>query len=129
MVRILIVDPHDMVCMALETRLRTAVGLEIVGSTTDYTEAPHKAQQLQPDVILIETKAPQGLATLDALCQRLPPCAVIVLTSYPDSHEEDQTRARGAARYLLKTLNTKELVREIRTAAREKQAVVLASAG
>ncbi len=118
-----------MVCMALETRLRTAVGLEIVGSTNDYAEAPHKALQLRPDVILIETKAPQGLATLAVLHRQLPQCAVIVLTSYPDSHEEDQTHARGAARYLLKTLNTKELVQEIRTAAREKQAVVSASAG
>lgn len=128
MIRILIVDPHDLVCMALETRLRTAVGLEVVGSTNDYTEASHKAGQLQPDVILLETKAPQGLGTLDVLCQKLPQCAIIVLTSYADSHEEDQTRRHGAARYLLKTLNTKELVQEIRAVTREKQPAILAAA-
>jgi len=41
-----------------------------------------------------------------------------VLTSYPDSHEEDRVRQLGAARYLLKTLDTRSLVREIRTVAR-----------
>lgn len=127
MARVLIVDPHDLVCIALETRLRTTVGLEIVGSTNDYAEALRKAAQLRPDVILIETKSPDGLATLDALHQTLPHCAIIVLTSYLDSREEDQTRARGAARYLLKTLNTKELVEEICAAARQQQATVSVS--
>lgn len=127
MVRIMIVDHYDLVRIALETRLRSAVGLEIVGSTSDYGEATRKAQLVHPDVILLETKAPDGLETLRVLCHSLPQSAVLVLTTYPDSQEEDETRRLGALRYLLKTLNTGELVREIRTAARQKAEALPAS--
>lgn len=119
MIRVLIVDTHNLVRVALETRLRSAVGLEIIGSTSEYEEAMQQARRLHPDIVLLETKAPKGIETLEALCQAIPQCAVIVLTSYPDSYEEDQSINLGAARYLLKTLNTKDLVCEIRAVARQ----------
>jgi DNA-binding NarL/FixJ family response regulator len=123
MVKLLIIDSHSLVREALEKRLQTAVGLEIVGSLGRYAEALQQARVLAPDVILIETKTPEGLETLATLCQLLPNIAVIVLTSYPDSREEDQVRQMGAARYLLKTLDTRSLVREIRTVTRPSEVV------
>ncbi len=121
MIKLLIVDNHSLVREALQKRLETAVGIEIIGSIGQYEEALQQACLLSPDVILLETKAPGGLQTLQALRQLCPDCAVIVLTSYPDSHEEDQARQMGAASYVLKTLDTKSLVREIRTVARLRQ--------
>ncbi|MEJ5308777.1 MAG: response regulator transcription factor [Anaerolineae bacterium] len=121
MVKLLIIDSHSLVREALEKRLQTAVGLEIVGSLGRYAEAVQEARVLAPDVILMETKAPEGLETLATLRQLLPDTAVIVLTSYPDSREEDQVRQMGAARYLLKTLDTRSLVREIRNVARPNE--------
>ena len=118
MVKLLIIDSHSLVREALEKRLQTAVGLEIIGSLGRYAEAVQLAQVLAPDVILLETKAPEGLETLATLHQLLPDTAVIVLTSYPDSREEDQAQQMGAASYLLKTLDTRSLVHEIRTVAR-----------
>ena len=118
MVKLLIVDNHNLVREALQRRLETAVGLEIVGSTGRYEDALHQARLLAPDVILLETKAPEGLQTLHMLRQICPGCAVIVLTLYPDSREEDEVRQMGATSYLLKTLDTRSLVREIRTVAR-----------
>lgn len=118
MVKLLIIDHHSQVREALERRLETAVGLDIVGSTGCYKEALAQVQALTPDVILIETKAPEGLNTLRTLCRVCPECAIIVLTSYPDSREEDEVRAIGATSYVLKTLDTRSLVQEIRTVAR-----------
>ncbi len=123
MIKVLIVDNHSLVREALQKRLATAVGLEIVGSTGRYEDALRQAQLLAPDVILLETKAPEGLQTLQTLRRMCPECAVIVLTSYPDSQEEDLARQMGAASYLLKTLDTKLLVREIRNVARFVQVV------
>lgn len=123
MVKLLIIDSHSLVREALEKRLQTAVGLEIVGSLGRYSEAVQEARVLAPDVILLETKVPEGLETLATLRQLLPNTAVIVLTSYPDSREEDQVRQMGAARYLLKTLDTRSLVREIRTVARPDETI------
>jgi len=125
MVKLLIIDSHSLVREALEKRLQTAVGLEIVGSLGRYADALQEARVVVPDVILMETKAPEGLETLAALRQLLPDTALIVLTSYPDSREEDQVRQMGAARYLLKTLDTRSLVREIRTAARPERVVAV----
>jgi DNA-binding NarL/FixJ family response regulator len=118
MVKLLIIDSHSLVREALEKRLETAVGLEIIGSLGRYAEAVQQAKVLAPDVILLETKAPEGLETLATLHQLLPDTAVIVLTSYPDSREEDQVQQMGAVSYLLKTLDTRSLVHEIRTVAR-----------
>lgn len=127
MVKLLIVDHHSQVREALVGRLRTAVGLDIVGSTGCYEDALLQAQMLAPDVILIETKAPEGLRTLQTLCRTCPQCAVIVLTSYPDSREEDEVRAIGAASYVLKTLDTRSLVQEIRTVSRRGDGAVAAT--
>ncbi len=121
MIKLVIVDPHSLVREALQKRLETAVGLEIVGSTGRYEDALQQTRLLAPDVILLETKAPGGLQTLQTLRRLCPACAVIVLTSYPDSQEEDQARQMGAASYLLKTLDTKSLVGEIRTVARRME--------
>ncbi len=125
MVKLLIIDSHSLVREALEKRLQTAVGLEIVGSLGRYAEAVQQARLLAPDVVLLETKTPEGLQTLATLHQLLPDTAVIVLTSYPDSREEDQVRQMGAARYLLKTLDTRSLVHEIRTVARQSEVVAV----
>jgi len=118
MVKLLIVDHHALVREALERRLSTAVGMEIVGSTGSYEDALRTAIAFTPDVVLLETKARDGLETLRTLSQLLTDSAIIVLTSYPDSREEDEVRELGAARYLLKTLDTRTLISEIRTAAR-----------
>ena len=124
MVKLLIVDNHAQVREALERRLSTAVGLEIIGSTGSYEDALRKAIAFTPDVVLLETKAQDGLETLHTLCQLLTESAIIVLTSYPDSREEDEVRAMGASRYLLKTLDTRALIHEIRTAARHVNGAV-----
>lgn len=125
MVKLLIIDSHSQVREALEKRLQTAVGLEIVGSLGRYAEAVQQARMSAPDVILLETKAPEGMETLATLHQQFPTTSVIVLTSYPDSHEEDQVRQMGAVSYLLKTLDTRSLVREIRTVARQSEIIVV----
>lgn len=118
MIRVMIIESHDLVRLALETRLRAAADLEVLGSIGEYRHAPRQAQRLAPDVILMETKAPQGIETLQRLCCTLPGCSIIVLTSYLDSREEDLTRQLGASCYLLKSLDTRTLVGQIRSAVR-----------
>jgi DNA-binding NarL/FixJ family response regulator len=117
MIRIFIVDRHPFVRQALEDRLSATDGLEIIGSTGQYQFAVQRVRILLPDVILLEIKTPMGLETLKALRAASPRSAVIVLTSYPDSREEDIALQNGAASYILKNLNTKALIQEIHHAA------------
>jgi DNA-binding NarL/FixJ family response regulator len=114
--RVLIVDDHDAVRQALETRLRSASEVEVVGCTGCCQEGLHIATELGPDVVLLETKRSdgQGLAILRQLREECPQTRVVVLTSYADPDERRQALREGAIRYLLKDLGSTGLVREIR---------------
>lgn len=116
MINVLIVDEHEQVRRALESCLRSAGDLQVVKSTGEYTEAVRDAHRLAPEVILLETKAPEGVATLRAIRSVAPRSSVIVLTTYSDSREEEMVLALGAVAYVLKTLDTQVLMQAIRQA-------------
>ena len=118
--RLLIIDDHDAVREALQAQLRAAARVDIVGCTGCWKTGLQEALRLQPDVLLLETKRTdgQGLEALRSLTQQCPHTSVIVLTSYPDTEEERETRSLGVARYILKDIDTPQLVREIQAALR-----------
>jgi DNA-binding NarL/FixJ family response regulator len=118
--RLLIIDDHDVVREALEARLRDADELEVVGCTGCWRTGLRDAVRLKPDVILLETKRAdgQGLTALRRLAEQCPCTSVIVLTSYPDAEEQTEARRIGAESYILKDIDTPQLVREIQAAVR-----------
>ena len=118
--RLLIIDDHDAVREALQAQLRATARLDIVGCTGCWKAGLQEALRLQPDVVLLETKRTdgQGLEALRSLAQQCPHTSVIVLTSYPDTEEEREARSLGVARYILKNIDTPQLVHEIQAALR-----------
>ncbi len=118
--RLLIIDDHDDVREALESRLRSAAGVEVVGCTGCWETGLQETVKLKPDIVLLEIKRidGRGLEALRRLTDECPWISVVVLTSYPDAEEQTEARRDGAVRYLLKDINTSQLVREIRAAAR-----------
>jgi len=123
-VRVLIIDDHDAVRQALEARLRSAEGVEIVGCTGCWQEGVLLAVERAPLVIL-ETKRSdgQGLAALRRLKAECPGIQAIVLTSYPDPEERRQALQAGAFRYILKEIDSSQLVQEIRSLLRPRAAI------
>jgi len=113
--RLLIIDDHDAVREALEARLSTAAGVEVVGCTGCWKTGLEAAEKLQPDVVLLETKRTdgQGLDALRSLTEQCPAANILVLTSYPDAEEQTKALEVGAAGYILKDIGTPQLVREI----------------
>ncbi len=118
--RLFIIDDHDDVREALEARLRSAAGVEVVGCTGCWEVGLEEIVRLKPSVVLLETKRVdgQGLEALRCLTEECPWISVVVLTSYPDVEEQTEARRDGAVRYLLKDINTSQLVRELRAATR-----------
>ena len=118
--RLLIIDDHDVVREALEARLRETAELEVVGCTGCWRTGLRDAVQLKPDVVLLETKRAdgQGLDALRRLTEECPTTSVIVLTSYPDAEEQTAAEHIGARNYVLKDIDTPQLVREIQAAVR-----------
>lgn len=120
--RLLIIDDHDAVREALEARLQDAAELEVVGCTGCWRTGLRDAVRLKPDIVLLEIKRAdrQGLEALHHLTEQCPRSSVVVLTSYPDAEEEKEARRIGATRYVLKDIDTPQLVREIQAAVRPR---------
>ena len=118
--RLLIIDDHDHVREALQTRLGALPEIEVVGCTGSWEVGLKSALKLEPDVVLLETKRTdgQGLEALRCITDQCSCADVIVLTSYLDADERAAARSNGAARYLLKDIDTTRLVSEIQSVIR-----------
>jgi NarL family two-component system response regulator LiaR len=118
--RLLIIDDHDNVREALSSRLGALPEIEVVGCTGSWETGLQSALDLKPDVVLLEIKRTdgEGLEALQCITDRCSCADVIVLTSYLDADERTAARSSGAARYLLKDIDTVRLVSEIQSAIR-----------
>ena len=118
--RLLIIDDHDAVREALRARLGALPEIEVVGCTGSWEVGLQRALELEPDVVLIETKRAdgEGLEALQCITDRCSCADVIVLTSYLDAEERAAARSSGAARYLLKDIDSTRLVSEIQSVTR-----------
>ena len=122
LVRILIVDDHAVVREGLRTFLGLQDGFEIVGEAADGEEAIERAEQLEPDVILMDLVMPKldGVSAMRELRRRSggwgQPPHVIVLTSFLDDDRLLPALEAGAAGYLLKNSQPAELARAVRAA-------------
>lgn len=123
--RVLIIDDHDAVREALRDSLQAMPGIEIVGCAGDWGNGLQEALLLKPDVVILETKRVdgEGLVALQRLTEACPFASVIVLTSYPDLEEQVAALNMGVVRYLLKNIDTPQLVREIQAAVRPRAMV------
>lgn len=113
--RIYIIDENDSVRSALADRLDQAANLTVLGHSGDAGQVLNDIREDEPDVVLVEVKRSDGLG-LEIMRQiaALPqPPQLIVLTSYPTEWEEKAANRAGAASYLLKDIDSKELIRRI----------------
>jgi two-component system, NarL family, response regulator LiaR len=121
-IRILIADDHSVVRQGLHMFLGADPELEIVGEAQDGAEAVKLANELHPDVVLMDILMPvmNGIQATAAIRQSLPDTEVIALTSVlGDNSVIDAVRA-GAIGYLLKDTDANELRRAIKAAAAGK---------
>jgi DNA-binding NarL/FixJ family response regulator len=116
-IRVLIADDHAVVRQGLRTFLELQDEIEVVGEAEDGEEALNEAERLDPDVVLLELVMPRvdGITALHGLRERSPRSRVIVLTTFLDDDKLLPAVRAGAAGYLLKDVEPKELVGAIRT--------------
>lgn len=118
MVNIMIVDDHSLMREGLRAVLSRQADFKIVGEASDGSEAVKKALKLKPDVILMDVRMPySGLqATMD-ITQELPDTKILILTISETEADLVESVKSGARGYLLKGMDSEELVSAVRTVA------------
>lgn len=118
-IRVLIADDHSVVREGLRMFLGRDAELEIVGEAENGAEAVALAQQLRPDIVLMDLLMPgmDGIRATAAIRHDLPETEVIALTSVLESEAVLGAVKAGAIGYLLKDTQALELRRAIKAAA------------
>ncbi|NYD66433.1 response regulator [Agromyces atrinae] len=119
MIRVLIVDDHAAVRAGLTALLDGEDGISVVGDAADGREALHRADVLDPDVVLMDIQMPvlDGIAATRALLERDPHRRIVVLTTFGFDEYVDAAIGVGARGFLLKTASADELADAVRRVA------------
>ena len=117
--RILVVDDHEVVRSGLKAILEDEPDLEVVGEAGSASEAQQRAQQLEPDVILMDVRmeGTNGIEACRAIKSARPKTAVLMFTSFGEEEAVTAAIVAGASGYLLKNMARADLLKAIRTAA------------
>ncbi len=121
MIRLVIVDDHDLVREGVRALLEQDPEFQVVGETGDGQEAIRLATRLHPDVLLMDVNLPGGMGGLEAtqaIVKDCPDVKVIILTQYETREYIKRAIHIGARGYLLKRSVSAQLKDAIRTVAR-----------
>ena len=118
LIKVMLVDDHDMVRRGLATFLMAKEDLLLVGEAADGSEALEVCATVKPDVILMDLIMPgmDGAETTKRIRQRWPEIQVIALTSFQEKKLIKEALEAGAIGYLLKNVTVEELAAAIRSA-------------
>jgi DNA-binding NarL/FixJ family response regulator len=117
--RVLIVDDHELVRLGLRTVIEEEDGMCVAGEASTGEEALAAIGTTAPDVVLLDLRMP-GMGGVDAcraIVERDPRARVLVLTSYDDDEEVFGVLEAGAAGYLMKDADPATVLQAIRAVA------------
>lgn len=124
-IRILVVDDHTLFRRGLIALLSREPHFQTVGDAADAGEALRRAQELQPDLILLDNHLPgvNGVDALPALREAAPSARVLMLTVSEDERDLMAALKAGASGYLLKTIEGDALAHAIKQVMRGESIV------
>lgn len=119
-IEVLIVDDHPLLRQGLSTLLELEGGITVVGQASNGPEALRLAEELQPDVILLDINMPgmNGIEVAKIARERHPEIGILVLTIHDDETYVNEMIRSGAKGYLLKDAEPRQVVQAIKQVAR-----------
>jgi two-component system response regulator NreC len=117
--RIVLADDHVMLRDGLKSLVNAQPDMEVVGEADDGRAALAKAQELRPDVVVMDISMPElnGIQATEQLKGRSRGTKVLVLTAYDEVGYLRQLLQAGASGYVLKKAAAEDLVKAIRVVA------------
>lgn len=130
-IRVLLADDHALFREGLASIITNQPDMEIVGEADDGLEALVKAQELKPDLILMDITMPggDGLEATYKIKSALPDTVIVVLTVHNDEEKLFEAIKNGAQGYLLKNIRSETMLDLIRGALRGEAAITPGLAG
>jgi two-component system response regulator DevR len=130
-IRVLIVDDHEVVRIGLKTLLSQAQGMRVVGEAGTAAEAVTAAERTKPNVILMDVRLPDasGVEACRRIKEKDPDARVVMLTSFSDEEAIVGAVMAGASGYLLKQADGERLSQAIRDAAEGESSLDPRAAG
>ncbi len=119
MIRVFLLDDHEVVRRGLADLLQAESDIEVVGESGSAVEATHRIPALRPDVAILDARLPDGNG-ID-VCRDVravdPSIQGLILTSYEDDEALFAAIMAGAAGYVLKQIRGTDLVDAVRRVA------------
>jgi len=112
---VLIADDHPVFRKGLRALLASLADVELVGEATNGLEAIQLAEQLQPDILLMDLQMPEGggLTAIRQIVQTSPHIRILVITMFQDDDSVFAALRAGARGYVLKDMDDMEISRAI----------------
>lgn len=116
LIRVLIADDHTVVRNGLAGILNAQADMKVVAEAADGETALQLFRQHRPDVSLLDLSMPKldGVQTLEAIRSVDPAAKVVVLTTYDTDDDIERVLKAGAKAYLLKDVESADLVQSVR---------------
>jgi DNA-binding NarL/FixJ family response regulator len=110
--RVLVVDDHQAFRHALTSALSMVDDIEVAGQAGGGLAACHEAEQLDPDVIIMDLSMPDlsGIDAMKRIHERRPDLPVVILTAHADDGTEREAREAGASGFVAKGTGLRDLV-------------------
>lgn len=117
MIKVLLVDDHEMVRIGVSAFLSIQPDIEIVGEAANGQEGVELALQLKPDIILMDLvmNGMDGIQATREIIKQWPEAKIIIVTSFIDDEKVYPALEAGAASYMLKTSKASDIADAVRS--------------
>lgn len=119
-IHVLLADDHDLVRTGLKAALRAHPEFNVVAEARDGEEAVREAKRVKPELVVMDVRMPRldGIEACREIREAVPGINVLMLTSYTDERAVMAAIVAGASGFLLKEVQTAELLEAMRIVGR-----------
>lgn len=116
MIKVLLVDDHEMVRIGVSAYLSVQTDIEVIGEAENGAKGLEMALALRPDIILMDLVMDEmdGIEATKAIMKEWSDAKIIIVTSFLDDEKVYPALEAGAASYILKTSTASEIADAVR---------------